>query len=97
MGMIQTVEKTIKEKAPKLYQQLQEKGTLRQHAMDLAEQINTETVRLVQEDRRKNHWDKLGPMDLAAKLKMSDALNQERVMADLLEFPQDETSPQKPA
>jgi hypothetical protein len=92
--MIQTVELALKEKAPKLYAQLAANGTLKAHVRDLAEQINAETVRLVQEDRRKNHWDKLGPMELAGKLKMSDALNQERVMADLLEFPQDETSPQ---
>ena len=96
MGMIQTVEMALKEKAPQLHAQLKAKGELSKYLQDLAEQIKSQTVSLVQADRKRNHWDNLGPMELAAKLKMSDALNQERVMADLLEFPQEGTSPQSP-
>ena len=95
MGMIQTVQLAIKDKAPDLFKQLTDKGQLHQYAADLADQISTVTVDLTQAQRLKEKWDKLGPMECAAKMKMAAALNKEIAMADLLEFPQDETSPQK--
>ncbi len=94
MGMIQTVLAALKDKAPALHQQLTDKGELKAYAAGLAEQISSEAVDLTQKQRLREKWDKLGPMECAAKMKMAHALNLETVMADLLEFPQDETSPQ---
>ena len=90
------VKAALKEKAPALLKSLQEAGKLNDYVSELASQISSETVRLTQEQRRREKWDALGPMVCAGRMKMADALNQEIVLADLLEFPQDETSPAKP-
>jgi hypothetical protein len=96
MSMIQTVLLALKDKAPALHRQLAEKGELRAYAADLADQISSQAVDLTQQQRLREKWGKLGPMECAAKMKMAHELNLEVVMADLLEFPQDETSPSRP-
>ena len=96
MGMVQTVEAAIKDKAPDLHRQLAAKGTLGAYSRDLAEQIAQSATDLTQAQRLKEKWDKLGPAQSAARMKMAHALNLETAMADLLEFPQDATSPPKP-
>ncbi len=95
MGMVQTVLLALKDKAPALHQQLADKGEVKAFVADLAEQISSQAVDLTQQQRLQQKWDKLGALECAAKMKMAHALNLETVMADLLEFPQDETSPQK--
>ena len=90
------VQAALKDKAPALYQQLAAKGELDSYLNDLASQVSSETVDLTMQDRQRGQWDKLGPVECAARMKMASALNNERVMADLLEFPQDETSPPRP-
>lgn len=90
---VNLVKAALKDKAPKLYASLQATGKLNEYAVDLAEQIATEVVSLTMEQRQKQGWDKLGPMECAARMKTAASLNQESVLAALLEFPQDETSP----
>lgn len=92
MQTINLVREALKHKAPALYKSLSDSGELIPYIKDLAEQINSEVVTLTQAQRRREKWDKLGPMECAAKMKMADALNMEIVQNDLLEFPQDETS-----
>lgn len=92
MQMVSLVKAAMKDKAPALHQSLQAEGKLNAYASDLASQISSETVRLTQEQRRREKWDSLGAVACAAKMKTADSLNQEIVLHDLLEFPQDETS-----
>ena len=91
------VKEALKAKAPSLHKSLAAKGQLTQYVADLAEEINSQVVTLTQQDRARGKWDNLGPMECAARMRMADALNQETVLAEMLEFPQDETSPQNPA
>lgn len=93
MAMIQTVLAAIKDKAPQLHQQLQASGKLNSHAQDLAEQINAEVVSMTMQDHKQHRWDKLPPMERAAKMNAAKAMHRETVLAQMLEFPQDETSP----
>lgn len=86
------VKEAIKHKAPALHKQLEAKGELNKYARDLAEQIQQEIVDLTMADHKRNRWDKLEPMERAAKMKTAMSLNQEKVLADMLEFPQEETS-----
>jgi hypothetical protein len=90
------VKAAIKDKAPALYRQLSARGELNQYAVDLADEINAQVVTLTQEQRTREGWDKLGPMACAARMKTAMSLNSERVLAQMLEFPQDETSPSSP-
>lgn len=94
MAMIQTVLLAIKDKAPALHKSLAASGKLNEYAQELADQISSEVVSMTQEDRIRNNWDKLGPMVCASKMKVAASLNQEQVLAEMLDFPQDETSPQ---
>ena len=94
MSIQQMVKAALQEKAPELFKQLQASGKLNQYVQDLSSQISSEIVTMTQEDRRRGKWDKLGPVACAAKMKMAEALNRETVLAQMLEFPQEGTSPQ---
>ena len=96
MQTITLVKDAIKEKAPALYRSLAASGQLNEYAQDLADQISSQVVTLTQAQRIKEGWDKLGPVECAARMRMASSLNREAVLADLLEFPQDETSPPSP-
>lgn len=97
MALQTTVELALKDKAPKLHAALKADGKLGQYVADLASQISSETVSLTQEQRARQKWDRLGPLECAAKMRTAQVLNREAAMAHLLEFPQDETSPPSPA
>lgn len=92
MRMHNLVMTALKERAPALHKSLDQKGEAGKYVEDLASQISDETVRLTQEQRQREGWDKLGPMESAARMRAADAMNLEVALADLLEFPQDETS-----
>lgn len=96
MAMVQTVEAAIKDKAPALHKQLAASGALREYVQDLSSQISSVTVDLTQAQRLREKWDDLGAIECAAKMRMAAALNREVAMAEVLQFPQDETSPPKP-
>lgn len=86
------VKEAIKDKAPKLHAELLAGGKLDKYAQELASQISSEVVSLTQQQRMLERWDKLGPMECAARMKTAASLAQEAVLAELLEFPQDENS-----
>jgi hypothetical protein len=96
MQTTELVKAALKDKNPALHKQLTAKGELNKFATDLAEQINSQAVTLTQADRVREGWDKLGPVESAARMRTANSLNREAVMAEMLEFPQDETSLQKP-
>ena len=87
------VKDALKAKAPSLHKSLVATGQLSQYAADLADQISDQVVTLTQAQRIKEGWDKLGPAECAAKMRTASSLNRELVLAQMLEFPQDETSP----
>jgi hypothetical protein len=88
------VKDALKAKAPSLHKSLAAQGQLSQYAADLADQISDQVVTLTQAQRVKEGWDKLGPAECAAKMRTASSLHRELVLAQMLEFPQDETSPQ---
>jgi len=92
MQTVELVKAALRDKNPALHKELSAKGELNRFAADLAEQISEQVTTLTQADRIRGGWDKLGPMECAAKMKMASSLNREAVLAQMLEFPQDETS-----
>jgi len=91
MSLHQTVELAIKDKAPGLFKELKAKGELNQYVAELASEISSMTVDETMAQRRREKWDKLGTFECAARMKMAAALNREKAMATVLEFPQDDT------
>jgi hypothetical protein len=87
------IELALKDKAPALHASLQASGELRKYATNLAAEISSQSVDLTMEQRRREGWDKLGPLECAAKMRTADHLNREALLAEALEFPPDETSP----
>lgn len=92
MEMRQLVKAALEDKNPKLYKALKAEGTLNEYVAEIAKEASSQIVTLTQAQRMKEKWDKLGPMECAARIRAADAENLRVVMADLLEFPQDETS-----
>lgn len=82
---------TLKAKAPALHRRLAASGELGQFVQERAGQFQEQVVSMTQAQRIKEHWDRLGPMECAGKMKMADAINREIVHAEMLDFPQDET------
>lgn len=96
MQTILLIKEALKLKAPALFQSLTKAGKLNEFVQDLADQISSQVVTLTQTQRIKGGWDKLGPMECAARMRTASSLNREIVLAEMLEFPQDGTSPQSP-
>lgn len=96
MRTVNLVKEALKHKSPSLYRHLIAKGKLNEYAQELAEQISERVVALTMEQRIREGWDKLGPMESAGRMKMASILNRELVLAQMLEFPQDETYPPSP-
>lgn len=79
------------ERAPKMHAELKAAGKLTAHVREIEEQINNQVVSEVMSQRQANRWDRLPPMDLAARMKAADALALETALAEALEFPPDPT------
>lgn len=92
MNTLNLVKTALKEKNPALYRDLQSRGELAKFLTETADEIANRIVSMVQEMRRANKWDSLDPMTLARNLKAADATAREIVLAEMLEFPLDETS-----
>jgi hypothetical protein len=84
------VRQALKEKSPTLYRRLAESGELDEFVTTRAEEISDAVVSMTMEQRRKEKWDRLGPVECAEKLEVASALNREIVLAEMLEFPQDD-------
>ena len=87
------VKDALKEKAPALHKSLSDSGKLNQYVADLAQQMQSEINSLTDLDSQRNGWSKLDPMERVGKLNQAKALNREKVLAEMLEFPQDGTLP----
>ena len=86
------VREALKHKSPALFSSLQHSGKLNEFVQETADEIASQIVSLVHQMRMHGKWDSLPPMELAQNLKMADATAREIVLAEMLEFPQDETS-----
>lgn len=96
MSMIQTVLLAIKDKAPQLHRQLRANGELNQYAADLAEQIQENVgieARKIAEHHGYSKLLKTEPMKAVGVMNMAGVLAREIVLAQMLEFPPEETSP----
>ena len=84
----------LKDKAPAMHKELQVSGEIKAFVKEIAEQIADSVITRTQEIARKQGRDKAKTLEeKAGILKMSEALANEQVLAELLEFPQGETSP----
>lgn len=88
----QLVLSALKDKAPTLHKGLQASGQLNQFVKERADEIADSVVTRAQEIARKQGRDKAKTLEeKAGILKMSEALANEQVLSEMLEFPQDET------
>lgn len=90
--MQQTIELALKDRAPRLHAELKAAGKLTVHVAELEAQISDQVATAVMEQRAAKKWDRLPPMELAAKMKAAAALARESALAETLQFPPDETS-----
>ena len=86
----------LKEKAPALLQQLTQSGELRQFVMDQAEEITDQIGTLGMQIASKRGCFKPpfpDPMTKVGIMNMANSMATEIVLHEMLQFPQDETSP----
>jgi len=88
------VRAALKDKNPSLYQELSKAGSLSTFLEERTDEIQDQITSLMMEIRAKGNWESLPLPELAANLKMAHAQATEIVLAEMLEFPQDETYPQ---
>lgn len=93
MATPQMVKQALKDRNPALFRSLEKAGELHKFAVDLSDEINGTIVDKVQDARLKGKWDKLGPMECVRLMNAEKLMVSEAVHAEMLEFPQDETSP----
>lgn len=92
-----TVLTALKEKNPSLHRQLTEQGKLRAFLADQSEQINDQIATLAVHLASRQGADKAKSLPEKAGIhKTADAMATEIVLAEMLDFPQDETFPQRP-
>ena len=92
-----TVLAALKEKAPTLHADLSATGKLRAFVANQAEEIDEQIVTLTMQMAPKMGHDKAKSLtEGAAILKACEATATEIVLAEMLQFPLDETSPQSP-
>lgn len=89
----------LKDKAPGLLRELTASGKLGEFLADRADQMREATVTLSMDLAENKGYSKTletDPMKAVGILKEAKALARERVHAEMLEFPQDETSQSSP-
>lgn len=92
MSLRQTIELALKDKEPKLHAELKAAGKLQAHLQELEDQVAQQTVDAVQTQRLAEKWDNLGSMESAGRMRTAASLAREAALAEVLQFPQDETS-----
>ena len=91
------VRTALQEKNPALYRQLTETGQLESFLVERADQIRDESVTLTMQIANAQGMSKVtDPMKRAGIMRQARSMAHERVYAEMLEFPPDETSPQRP-
>lgn len=92
MTMLQeTVERALKDKAPRLHKELQEAGKLRAFVRDRAAEIDADVVSAVMDEAHAKGWNSLPVDQCSAKMKMAESAALEAVLADKLDFPPEQT------
>jgi hypothetical protein len=84
------VKAALKDKSPTLYRRLAESKELDGFVTTRAEEIVSAILSMTQEQRLKEKWDKLGPVECAELIQVNAALNRAIVLAEMLEFPTDD-------
>ena len=92
MSMETTVRLALKDKNPALFKSLTASGELHTFVMERADEIQDEIAALTMELSAKARKTAADPMELAQILKGYDAMAREIVLAEMLEFPQDDIS-----
>ena len=87
----------LKEKSPALHRQLAQSGKLQAFVKERSEEIADQRATLTMEIANRNGLQKADPMKAVGIMSQADSLATESVLSAMLEFPQDETSPQRPA
>lgn len=100
MSNVQTlVRDAIKDKMPDLFKELQMRGGLNEFVTEKAEEIQDAIHNREREIALAQGYNQLlqsDPMKAAGVMKMAGALAREEVFAEMLEFPQGETSQPRP-
>ena len=84
------VKAALKDKNPALYKSLAASGELNQFVTERADEIQDEIATLTMELSAKARKETSDPMEIAQLLKGYDSIAQETVLAEMLEFPQDD-------
>jgi hypothetical protein len=97
MSMTETVRLALQERSPALFRQLQQAGTLQAFVTERADEINQQIADMAMNSPQvRKAWSpdsNLPMMEQAAILNSQTAIARELVLSEMLEFPQDETSP----
>ena len=80
----------LKDKNPALFKELSASGELHQFVTERADEIQDEIATLTMELSAKARKATSDPMEVAQILKGYDSMAREIVLADMLEFPQDD-------
>ncbi|MBP5996717.1 MAG: TnpV protein [Azonexus sp.] len=88
------VKAALKDKNPALYKSLAASGELNQFVMERADEIDSEIVTLMMELSSEARKSAPGPMEVAQLLKGYHSMATEIVLAEMLEFPQDDEIPE---
>jgi hypothetical protein len=86
------VKSALKDKNPALFKSLMASGELHPFVTERADEIQDEIATLTMELSSKARKAAADPMELAQILKGYDAMAREIVLAEMLEFPQDDIS-----
>ena len=93
MSMDKTIRLALKDKNPALFKELSATGKLTAFVTDLAEQMADQIVTLTLEIAAQNGANRAGSFqEKVGILNQARSLATETVLAEMLEFPQDETS-----
>ena len=85
----------LKHKSPLLMEELRLRGNLEAYIEEMASEISSATTSLALQIAKKHGYDQVKTMmEGVALLNGAIPLAMEIVLAEMLEFPQDETSPQ---
>lgn len=99
MNTVDLVRNALKEQNPALYSSLQHSGKLNEFLDERTEEIKDVVHNRGYEIARSQGYNKLletDPIQAVGVMNMALALAREEVFAEMLEFPQDETSPSRP-